>query len=115
MRGGGLTGSRPDPDSASSWPHREKAKELHEWIHQLESEKFDLMEKLKRQKYEVREGGRGGLSPLGGAGSIQPRGGALAGSGGGRGWPSWVITGSPPPVCRLTSFTTASAMPRNCE
>uniref|UniRef100_K7FAT8 Troponin T, slow skeletal muscle n=1 Tax=Pelodiscus sinensis TaxID=13735 RepID=K7FAT8_PELSI len=32
---------------------REKAKELHEWIHQLESEKFDLMEKLKYQKYEV--------------------------------------------------------------
>ncbi|XP_037744372.1 troponin T, slow skeletal muscle isoform X2 [Chelonia mydas] len=32
---------------------REKAKELHEWIHQLESEKFDLMEKLKRQKYEI--------------------------------------------------------------
>ncbi|XP_075773588.1 troponin T, slow skeletal muscle [Pelodiscus sinensis] len=32
---------------------REKAKELHEWIHQLESEKFDLMEKLKYQKYEI--------------------------------------------------------------
>ncbi|KAM9113277.1 troponin T, slow skeletal muscle [Pangshura tecta] len=32
---------------------REKAKELHDWIHQLESEKFDLMEKLKRQKYEI--------------------------------------------------------------
>ncbi|XP_067408182.1 troponin T, slow skeletal muscle isoform X1 [Emydura macquarii macquarii] len=32
---------------------REKAKELHEWIHQLESEKFDLMEKLKGQKYEI--------------------------------------------------------------
>nr|XP_032653232.1 troponin T, slow skeletal muscle-like [Chelonoidis abingdonii] len=32
---------------------RAKAKELHDWIHQLESEKFDLMEKLKRQKYEI--------------------------------------------------------------
>lgn len=25
-----------------------------EWIYQLESEKFDLTEKMKRQKYEVR-------------------------------------------------------------
>lgn len=33
---------------------REKAKELWEWIYQLESEKFDLTEKMKRQKYEVR-------------------------------------------------------------
>ncbi|XP_039366049.1 troponin T, slow skeletal muscle isoform X2 [Mauremys reevesii] len=32
---------------------RDKAKELHDWIHQLESEKFDLTEKLKRQKYEI--------------------------------------------------------------
>ena len=32
---------------------RAKAKELHDWIQQLESEKFDLMEKLRRQKYEV--------------------------------------------------------------
>ncbi|KAM3823748.1 troponin T, slow skeletal muscle [Vipera latastei] len=32
---------------------REKAKELHDWIHHLESEKFDLMEKLRRQKYEI--------------------------------------------------------------
>uniref|UniRef100_A0A8C2SYE0 Troponin T, slow skeletal muscle n=1 Tax=Coturnix japonica TaxID=93934 RepID=A0A8C2SYE0_COTJA len=31
---------------------RAKAKELHDWIQQLESEKFDLMEKLRRQKYE---------------------------------------------------------------
>ncbi|KAG8140474.1 hypothetical protein E2320_003171 [Naja naja] len=30
-----------------------KAKELHDWIHHLESEKFDLMEKLRRQKYEI--------------------------------------------------------------
>uniref|UniRef100_A0A8C5RCI7 Troponin T, slow skeletal muscle n=1 Tax=Laticauda laticaudata TaxID=8630 RepID=A0A8C5RCI7_LATLA len=36
---------------------REKAKELHDWIHHLESEKFDLMEKLRRQKYEVRRQG----------------------------------------------------------
>ncbi|XP_048647439.1 troponin T, slow skeletal muscle [Marmota marmota marmota] len=39
---------------------REKAQELSDWIHQLESEKFDLMEKLKQQKYEV------GASPAGG-------------------------------------------------
>uniref|UniRef100_A0A3B4GA97 Troponin T, slow skeletal muscle n=1 Tax=Pundamilia nyererei TaxID=303518 RepID=A0A3B4GA97_9CICH len=31
---------------------RERAKEMWEWIHQLESEKFDLTEKMKRQKYE---------------------------------------------------------------
>uniref|UniRef100_A0A8C5KNQ3 Troponin T, slow skeletal muscle n=1 Tax=Jaculus jaculus TaxID=51337 RepID=A0A8C5KNQ3_JACJA len=34
-------------------PAREKAQELSDWIHQLESEKFDLMEKLKQQKYEI--------------------------------------------------------------
>lgn len=33
--------------------HREKAKELHEWMKTLESEKFDHMERLKKQKYEV--------------------------------------------------------------
>ncbi|XP_047675986.1 troponin T type 3a (skeletal, fast) isoform X5 [Tachysurus fulvidraco] len=32
---------------------KEKAKELYEWIKTLESEKFDHMERLKRQKYEV--------------------------------------------------------------
>ncbi|KAI5931750.1 Troponin T, slow skeletal muscle [Manis javanica] len=32
---------------------RDKAQELSDWIHQLESEKFDLMEKLKQQKYEI--------------------------------------------------------------
>ncbi|XP_069919793.1 troponin T, slow skeletal muscle isoform X21 [Oryctolagus cuniculus] len=32
---------------------REKAQELSDWIHQLESEKFDLTEKLKQQKYEI--------------------------------------------------------------
>ncbi|CAJ0957811.1 unnamed protein product [Ranitomeya imitator] len=32
---------------------REKAKELTDWMHQLESEKFDLMEKMKTQKYEI--------------------------------------------------------------
>nr|XP_005994450.1 PREDICTED: troponin T, slow skeletal muscle isoform X6 [Latimeria chalumnae] len=31
---------------------REKAKELWDWMYQLESEKFDLMELMKRQKYE---------------------------------------------------------------
>uniref|UniRef100_A0A3B5KWC3 Troponin T, slow skeletal muscle n=1 Tax=Xiphophorus couchianus TaxID=32473 RepID=A0A3B5KWC3_9TELE len=32
---------------------RERAKEMWEWIYQLESEKFDLTEKMKKQKYEV--------------------------------------------------------------
>jgi len=32
---------------------KDKIKELHEWMTQLESEKFDHMERLKRQKYEV--------------------------------------------------------------
>uniref|UniRef100_A0A8C9STX6 Troponin T, slow skeletal muscle n=1 Tax=Scleropages formosus TaxID=113540 RepID=A0A8C9STX6_SCLFO len=32
---------------------RERAKEMWERMYQLESEKFDLMEKMKRQKYEV--------------------------------------------------------------
>ncbi|XP_044523190.1 troponin T, slow skeletal muscle isoform X1 [Gracilinanus agilis] len=32
---------------------REKARELSDWIHQLESEKFDLTEKLRQQKYEI--------------------------------------------------------------
>ncbi|XP_049429477.1 troponin T type 3a (skeletal, fast) isoform X5 [Epinephelus fuscoguttatus] len=32
---------------------RDKINELHEWMTQLESEKFDHMERLKRQKYEV--------------------------------------------------------------
>lgn len=45
----------PHPSPLTS--RREKAQELLGWIHQLESEKFDLMEKMKQQKYEV--GGRG--------------------------------------------------------
>ncbi|XP_062419085.1 troponin T type 3a (skeletal, fast) isoform X1 [Pungitius pungitius] len=32
---------------------KDKITELHEWMVQLESEKFDHMERLKRQKYEV--------------------------------------------------------------
>uniref|UniRef100_A0A3Q0SF60 Troponin T type 3a (skeletal, fast) n=1 Tax=Amphilophus citrinellus TaxID=61819 RepID=A0A3Q0SF60_AMPCI len=32
---------------------KEKIKELHDWMTQLESEKFDHMERLKKQKYEV--------------------------------------------------------------
>lgn len=35
--------------------YREKAKELWDWLYSLEAEKFEHMEKLKRQKYEVRE------------------------------------------------------------
>lgn len=45
------------PTPSPLTPRREKAQELLGWIHQLESEKFDLMEKMKQQKYEV--GGRG--------------------------------------------------------
>ncbi|KAI2593204.1 troponin T1, slow skeletal type [Homo sapiens] len=41
------------PPSQPSCPAREKAQELSDWIHQLESEKFDLMAKLKQQKYEI--------------------------------------------------------------
>ncbi|XP_070943983.1 troponin T, slow skeletal muscle isoform X1 [Macaca nemestrina] len=41
------------PPSQPSCPTREKAQELSNWIHQLESEKFDLMAKLKQQKYEI--------------------------------------------------------------
>lgn len=32
---------------------RQRAKEMWDCIHQLESEKFDLTDKMKRQKYEV--------------------------------------------------------------
>lgn len=32
---------------------KDKINELHDWMRQLESEKFDHMERLKRQKYEV--------------------------------------------------------------
>ncbi|TSK45843.1 Troponin T, fast skeletal muscle isoforms [Bagarius yarrelli] len=32
---------------------KEKAKELYEWLKTLEAEKFDHMERLKKQKYEV--------------------------------------------------------------
>ncbi|CAI5668199.1 unnamed protein product [Oreochromis niloticus] len=35
---------------------KEKIKELHDWMAQLESEKFDHTERLKRQKYEQQEG-----------------------------------------------------------
>lgn len=33
--------------------NREKANELWQWLLTLEAEKFDLSEKLKRQKYDV--------------------------------------------------------------
>ncbi|XP_041447114.1 troponin T3, fast skeletal type S homeolog isoform X11 [Xenopus laevis] len=32
---------------------REKAKEMWDWLYQLESEKFEMGEKLKKQKYEI--------------------------------------------------------------
>lgn len=36
------------------YPYREKAKELWEWVRQLEAEKFELQYKYTKQKYEVR-------------------------------------------------------------
>lgn len=39
--------------TVSSSCHREKAKELWEWMHQLEAEKFELQYQFARQKYEV--------------------------------------------------------------
>lgn len=33
--------------------HREKAKELWEWMYELEAEKFELQYQLSSQKYEV--------------------------------------------------------------
>lgn len=36
-----------------SFVFREKANELWQWLMGLEAEKFDLAEKLKRQKYDV--------------------------------------------------------------
>uniref|UniRef100_A0A8C6MFT7 Troponin T, slow skeletal muscle n=1 Tax=Moschus moschiferus TaxID=68415 RepID=A0A8C6MFT7_MOSMO len=86
---------------------REKAQELSDWIHQLESEKFDLMAKLKQQKYEVRPAFAGGQTG--------------PGWGWGLGW-GWVRQGVPLPAAlpippsglhRSTSCTTASATPRS--
>uniref|UniRef100_A0A672R9C8 Troponin T, fast skeletal muscle isoforms-like n=1 Tax=Sinocyclocheilus grahami TaxID=75366 RepID=A0A672R9C8_SINGR len=34
---------------------KEKAKELWDWMYQLEAEKFEHIEKLKRQKYEIKD------------------------------------------------------------
>ncbi|KAK6309196.1 hypothetical protein J4Q44_G00206590 [Coregonus suidteri] len=50
-----LTGRRKvlNIDHLNEEKLKEKAKELHEWMKTLESEKFDHMERLKRQKYEV--------------------------------------------------------------
>uniref|UniRef100_A0A8I5N5F4 Troponin T, slow skeletal muscle n=1 Tax=Papio anubis TaxID=9555 RepID=A0A8I5N5F4_PAPAN len=65
---------------------REKAQELSNWIHQLESEKFDLMAKLKQQKYEVRpsSAGRKGRAGLGGTSKF------CAGVGGPSRRPHWL-------------------------
>lgn len=35
---------------------RQRAQEMWNWIYQLESEKFDFMEHMKHQKYEVVSG-----------------------------------------------------------
>lgn len=34
-------------------PRREKAKELWDWMYELEAEKFELQYQFSRQKYEV--------------------------------------------------------------
>lgn len=35
------------------FPSRQKAKELWEWMYELEAEKFELQYQFSRQKYEV--------------------------------------------------------------
>ena len=58
----GVGGTRPQPPGADlptlplccSLP-RDKAKELWETLHQLETSKFEYTEKLKHQKYDVSE------------------------------------------------------------
>jgi len=42
-----------DVDSLSDDKLREKAQELWNWMHNLEADKFDNLEKLNRQRYEV--------------------------------------------------------------
>ncbi|KAJ7344366.1 hypothetical protein JRQ81_000316 [Phrynocephalus forsythii] len=41
---------------------REKAKELWDWLYQLETEKYEFLEKMKRQKYDQQEGRSQGQS-----------------------------------------------------
>lgn len=64
MAGGGLQGPGPAFGAYSTKPHpflcpRDKAKELWETLHQLETDKFEFGEKLKRQKYDVSPGTSG--------------------------------------------------------
>uniref|UniRef100_A0A8D0ZPM7 Troponin T, slow skeletal muscle n=1 Tax=Sus scrofa TaxID=9823 RepID=A0A8D0ZPM7_PIG len=99
---------------------REKAQELSDWIHQLESEKFDLMAKLKQQKYEVRS-----ISGQAQAGWETGAGRVGGGAKGGRGCEEWAGAGRhvPPALraspsrlpTRSTCCTTASATPRSCK
>ncbi|XP_067863504.1 troponin T, cardiac muscle-like [Heptranchias perlo] len=42
-----------DIDDLNEDKLKEKAKELWQWMYQLEAEKFDLQDKMKRQKYEI--------------------------------------------------------------
>lgn len=50
-------GAPPRDGSLTVWflSSREKAKELWEWLHNLEAMKYDHCEQLKRQRYEVGE------------------------------------------------------------
>lgn len=41
------------PIAFSPQTHRDKAKELWDWLYQLETEKYDFTEQIKRKKYEV--------------------------------------------------------------
>lgn len=51
MAGAPPSGAQPaQPDAATS---RDKAKELWDTLYQLETDKYDFAEKLKRQKYDV--------------------------------------------------------------
>nr|XP_028589994.1 troponin T, fast skeletal muscle isoform X35 [Podarcis muralis] len=57
---------------------REKAKEMWDWLYQLETEKYEYLEKIKRQKYDIlslrcRVEALSKLSPPSGTGLIRPR------------------------------------------
>uniref|UniRef100_A0A672HHV6 Troponin T2e, cardiac n=1 Tax=Salarias fasciatus TaxID=181472 RepID=A0A672HHV6_SALFA len=48
-----ILAERRKPLNIEMFLHREKANELWQWLFTLEAEKFDLTERLKRQKYDV--------------------------------------------------------------
>uniref|UniRef100_A0A672HIL4 Troponin T2e, cardiac n=1 Tax=Salarias fasciatus TaxID=181472 RepID=A0A672HIL4_SALFA len=48
-----ILAERRKPLNIEMFLHREKANELWQWLFTLEAEKFDLTERLKRQKYDI--------------------------------------------------------------